>query len=188
MTEVYYNIPEQQRSEDPFLEDRYTSIIKTLTRSVSGGEDVLLTFDENVFLLNTISDTKISVGPGMFIKDDVLIDVKEEQVIDLTNSDNYIGEYGLDREGNYMIVLTYSYSRNIPIPISYVKILKDKKIYYNNTEEVVFLGVVNIIYQDGNYIINYVSEKDTEEKPMIKRMYPVFRPDKIDGGILTDES
>jgi len=188
MPEIYYNIPEQQRSEDPFLEDRYTSIINMLTRFVSGGEDVLLTFDEEEFSLNKISDTRVKIGTGLFIKDDVLIEVEREKILNFNDNENYIGESGLDREGNYLIVLTYNYSRDIPIPVAYVKIIKDKKLYYHNKNEVIFLGVANIVNDGGVYKINHVDVKDYEEKPIIKRMYPVFRPNKIDGGILEDES
>jgi len=189
-TNIYiYSFSEKnEKFVSPHYENRYTSIINRFLKFISGGKNVLAKFDEEPFDLNKVSETEVSVGTGYFIKDGILIHVYETQTLDFENTDNYIGDGGLDEEGNYLIVLKYDYSRGVPLERVHLKIIKDKDIYYLFKDSLLFLGVANIIDEYGEFIIDYVDLIDDEVDPPLERSYPKFRPKVIDGGILEDES
>ena len=157
-------IPEQLRSIDPYSAYRYSSVINRLTRVITGGNDIVLNPDVS-FPITRTGNSTIEVGPGLCIKDDVLIHVTEENYeIDLDNQYFYVDDISgnaMDQAGYYYLVLQYSYARTLPSPKAAYKIIKNTSVLYTPySEKYIFLGTVKVEYSSGlsRYIVS--SEND----------------------------
>ena len=190
--------PNQERSVDPYSNDRFSSVINRLSRTVTAGEDAILFPDESFnidrFGVDSTSDYKaVYIDHGLAIKDDLLIHITEDDYeLDFTDDDFYVDSSpGMDTTGWYYVVLHYNYSRSFPSPKSYYMIIKDTDTYYTGNEDAyIFLAAVHIVYSvslmryeisnaDGSVL--YYDPND----PTIKR--PVLNSNGlgcIDGGEL----
>lgn len=186
-------IPNQERSLDPYSENRYSSTINRFNRIVSGATDCIL-YDEQSFLITRNNDTSLSIGAGLCVKDDVLIHVKEDNYqIDMTDWDYYIdpstGGSAMDSTGYYYVVLNYVYTRSLPAPKACYRIIKDIDTYFTPYVNLyVFLGAVHVVSGGAGYILNsdptcvyYYDPAD----PLIVRQTPPSDVFHIDGGIIT---
>ena len=142
-------VPVQERSVDPYSENRFSSVINRFTRMVTNGENIIM-FPDKSFKLRWIDSTTISIGAGICIKDDVMIHIKEDYELDFTNNEFYVDSSGsLQEEGTYYIVLSYMYQRSLPSPQAYYKIIRDvDTIYRPYINRYIFLGAVTVEWND----------------------------------------
>jgi len=180
--------PVQERAVDPYSSNRYSSIINRLSRIVTSGSDVIL-YPFQSFQLTRLSDTEISVGPGMCIKDDVLIHIKETFALDFEDNAHYIDDdYAMDSAGYYYMVLQYYYARSLPAPRAWIKIIRDTAGLYradNKSDSYIFLGAAKIV-DDGGYKLEdpdclYYSDPDY---PSVIRSTQSGNWTYVDGGTL----
>lgn len=146
--------PVQERAVDPYSSNRYSSIINRLSRLVTSGSDVIL-YPFQSFQLTRLSDTEVSISPGMCIKDDVLIHIKESFTLDFEDNADYIDNTGdMSSTGYYYMVLQYYYARSLPAPKASIKIIRDIAGQYHTadySERYVFLGAAKIIFDTPIY-------------------------------------
>ena len=199
-------IPSQIRSVDPYADHRFSNTINRLNRIYSGGEDVILPFDGQTFNLEKQTSTgsvtiagvtyswnankAVKIGPGLCIKDDMLIHVKNSAYLDFQDPDNYVGSgsgyNSFDSTGKYFMLLHYEYSRSMPAPQAKYVIAKQRNEFLLNREKYIYLGTANISYT-SSYIISTVVEKDVDEtnsNAIIKRPNYRFVLPIVDGGDL----
>lgn len=201
--------PDQIRSLDPYSDHRFSNTINRFNRIFTGGEDTIMPFDNQEFTLtkktldgtDTIADViytwsankSVQVGPGIVIKDDTLIHVKNSAYLDFTDPDIYAGSgtgYNLfDSTGKYFILIDYQYTRSIPAPTAKYVVLKPSKrsTFLSNRALYVYLGTANVTGTSGNYVISTVSLTDTDElngNAEIKRPNYEFTLPIVDGGDL----
>ena len=185
--------PTQLRSVDPYSEQRFSSVINRITRMMTQGLDAILLPDTS--LIPSMSDWEtISIASGICIKDDAFIHITEPFTgLDASDPvyyvDNYMGGTGgMDSTGAYYIVLDYSYSRTLPAPVAYFKLIKDTVSYYEGYEgRYIFLGVANVIYNGG--MVRYeVESVDLEDagNGITRPELDIYNnmPETLDGGLL----
>ncbi|MFW6001804.1 MAG: hypothetical protein ACOCQD_00530 [archaeon] len=138
-------VPKQERAVDPFGERRFTSQINRLTRMVTGGKDVVV-YPDDSFILTKIDKRKFNVSTGVCIKDDVLIHFTEDLEINaFENTDFFLDDTpGVNDEGIYYIVVQYNYARSLPPPKSYIRIIRNKNLYSDNEDNLVFIGCFRV--------------------------------------------
>jgi hypothetical protein len=188
-------IPDQERSVDPYSSNRYSSVINRLTRCITGGYDVIL-HPLTSFQLTRISNYQITVSPGVCIKNDVTIHIyHEDYIVDFSDPYYYIdtieSSTPMDTTGYYYIVLQYQYSRSLPTPKDYYKIIKNINTYYTPyTDSYIFLGCAHVIATVGSYsldlnpnCIKYEDPENTDIKRPTQGMYNVSEF-ILDGGDL----
>ena len=143
------NAPQQQRTADPYSEQRYSSVINRFTRMVTGGKNVILQADQSFII--TIDDWKtITVKPGLFVKDDALIHMTDDYTIDFTDELMYVDAAGVMTISDYYyIVAEYTYSRSLPAPKSYYRIIRDENIFLNFQTSYLYLGNIFVKWNDG---------------------------------------
>jgi len=150
--------PEQSRTVDPFSEERFSSTLNRFTRIFTGGTDVLI-FDTSFLfgdeLLDTTSYSVVTFGPGLAIKDDVLIHVTDSKgFVDFEDNDYYLDEIpGMIEEGNYYMLLYYNYDRSYPPPNAYYRILRDTSIFETYQDNYLFLGAAQVKRYGGDFLI-----------------------------------
>ena len=149
--------PVQERAVDPYSGNRYSSIINRLSRIVTNGQDVIL-YPFQSFSLTRVNDTTVTVGPGVCVKDDVLIHIKESFTLDFDDNDYYIDEIGdMESEGYYYIVLQYFYARSLPAPKAWIRLIRDTSGLYdtgNYADRYIFLGAAHVIFDTVNYVLD----------------------------------
>jgi hypothetical protein len=151
--------------------------------------------------------TKLYIGPGFLIKDDCLVHVKEYIQIDLTDTDNYIGNdsqyWGLTRVGTndstsinsdekmYIVLAKYTYSRTSPAPQLTFVIANDRTAFLNNRNEYIYLGSFCVELLTGygfNYLgVSKIFDYDTDEvnsNARLERPYYSMFVTSVDGGVL----
>ncbi len=148
---------------------------------------------------------KIKMGPGYLIRQDTLIHVKGDSIIDLTDTANYIGvtspDFGMNREASkdsistdgkmYMILAKYVYSRSKPEPeLAYV-IAQNRQAYLQNMEDYIYLGSFEVAIGNGSpYLgITRIFDWDTNENEggaRIERPMYFHHVSEVDGGILDE--
>ena len=184
-------IPTQQRALDPYSEKRFSSSTNRLTRSITGGNNVIL-FPEESFDLAIVDYHTFTISPGICIKDDVLIHITEEYTVDLTDSDFFIDGTAMDSIGEYYIVLQYAYARSLPAPAAYFRIIKNIATYYTQFESsYIYLGSIQVIHT-SKYEISTIDKGmntidgdingSTETRPSGPKDWYI-----IDGGELEEE-
>jgi len=182
--------PVQERAVDPYSENRYSSVINRLSRIVTYGQDIIL-YPFQSFGLTRVDENIVRVGPGVCVKDDVLIHIKESFDLDFSYNDYYVDDSGdMDAVGYYYIVLQYFYARSLPAPKAWIKIIRDIDGLYKAgtySDNYIFLGTAHIIYDSVNYVLdtdpNCVSTTDPEDPSIIR---PTITNDMylVDGGVL----
>lgn len=199
-------IPSQVRSVDPYADHRFSNTINRLNRIYSGGEDVILPFDGQTFNLTKKTDTSsatiagvtytwnankaVQIGPGLCIKDDMLIHVKNSAYLNFQDPDNYVGSGSgydsFDSTGKYFMLLQYEYSRSIPAPQAKYVIAKQRNEFLLNRSKYIYLGTANISFT-SSYLITTLSETDVDENngnAIVKRPNYEFVLPLVDGGDL----
>lgn len=176
--------PTQERSVDPYSNRRFSSVLNRMSRIASTGEDVIL-FPNQSFTLTRTNWYEVKVTPGICIKDDVLIHITEDYYINFANSNYYVDESGaMVSEDDYYIVLQYLYSRSLPAPKAWYKVIRDiSSLYTGHEHQYIFLGAANIVWNAGEvqYEVNTVSYTDGS----ITRPITVGDWMRIDGGELS---
>lgn len=199
-------IPDQIRSVDPYADHRFSNTINRFNRIFTGGEDTILPFDEKEFNLiqqtgagtETISGTvytwaankAVKIGPGMCIKDDMLIHVLNSSYVNFADPTNYVGSgtgyNALDSTGKYFILLSYTYARSIPAPQATMVIAKQRNEFLNNRDRYIYLGTATIGYT-STFVITDLELTDTDElngNALIERPNYEFVVPFVDGGDL----
>ena len=199
-------IPDQIRSVDPYADHRFSNTINRFNRIFTGGEDTILPFDDLEFNLTkqTSSGTEtivgtvytwaankaIKVGPGMCIKDDMLIHIKNSSYVNFTDPTNYVGSgtgyNSFDSTGKYFILLSYTYARSIPAPQASIVIAKQRNEFLNNRDRYIYLGTATVGFT-STFVITDVDLTDTDETnsdALIERPNYEFVVPFVDGGDL----
>lgn len=201
--------PDQIRSLDPYSDHRFSNTINRFNRIFTGGEDTIMPFDNQEFTLTkqtsngteTIADVvytwyankAVKIGPGIVIKDDTLIHIKNSAYLDFTDPLIYAGSGSgfntFDSTGNYLILIDYQYTRSIPAPTAKYVVLKPSKrsVFLNDRAKYVYLGTATVTGSSGNYVISTLSLTDTDElnsNAEIKRPNYEFTIPAVDGGDL----
>ena len=118
------NTPSQIRAVDPFSSYNSDTVNK-LTRMKTFGQDVLATANGCNIIIDSTSDTQVILLPGAAYKDNVLIEVLSQHIVDFTDPDHYYSfGTGFDEAGYYYIVLSYTYQRQRPAPEAEILIVK----------------------------------------------------------------
>ena len=163
-------IPEQVRSLDPWNENRFTNNYNVRSRILSKGNDVIVGLDS--FKLTASTDPyTFTVGPGMFIKDDVLIHFKDDTIIHTNTEEGYLEKVsGWTEPPNSQapcqlhIVLEYKYARSVPPKQASLSLLKIRTGYEKldinkfNPVTMMWLGYAQI---NASGIITILSWKPT---------------------------
>ena len=134
-------IPNQSRVFDPFSPFG-SDTVNAHTRSITFEEDGLLNI--NSLQVSMDSTNNIIVSSGYIIKDDVLINITSDHIVDFTDPDHYyFNNSPYPGEGGYFyIVLDYSYDKS-NIQQAKIKILKDsERSLYSSLENLFLLKVV----------------------------------------------
>lgn len=140
-------VPKQQRSVDPYSDNRFSQIINRFTRIVSSGKNLIL-FPDDSFKMIRYDWGTVKITPGVFVKDDVLIHITEDFYLNLTDNESYIDGIGMDREGYYYLVIKYSYVRSLPAPQATYRIFKNRDKWEQYENNYVFLGCLNIVWNN----------------------------------------
>jgi len=135
-------IPTQNRVIDPFASYN-SNVVNQMCHVVTQNSDgLLITNSLQVTLDSTSPTTTVIVSPGFAIKDDVLINITSNHIVDFTDGDNYASGAPLPMTGGYYyIVLEYVYIKSRPAPQAHIKILKPTDSF---TSRYLLLKVVEI--------------------------------------------
>ena len=149
-------IPNQIRVSDAYSSYNSNSINK-ISRTLSHGENGILRPTD--LQVSQLTDSTLSISSGFAIKDDVLIQILENNVIDFTDYLHYYSPFSsLPQEGGYhYIVLDYTYSKSKPAPTAEFKILKPSE--RSLVSDFILLKVV---YIDNVSPHNIISILDTD--------------------------
>lgn len=192
--------PVQERSVDPYSDNRFSSVINKLSRTITNGTDVILFPEESFnttysYVDGTSSYHILYIDHGLCIKDDVLVHVTEDDyAVDFNDNNFYVDTVpGMDTTGWYYLVLYYNYSRKFPSPKAYYMIIKDPATYYvGNEDAYIFLNAVRVRY--NSTLTRYEIDPSTgsildydPNDPTIKREYGnnLFNFSCIDGGVIS---
>lgn len=180
--------PLQQRSIDPYSNRRFSSILNRLTRIVTNGQDMIL-FPNQSFTLTFVNYKTVIVGAGICVKDDVIIHTTESFTIDFSNNDYYVDTSGtMSQGGYYYIVLSYNYSRSLPAPAAYIKVIRNigtegllDGLYYGHESSYIFLGSATVAWvaAQGRYEVTAVNYNTPRLRPVATGSWIT-----IDGGEL----
>ena len=143
--------PSQVRTIDPFAEYN-SNVANRFTRIVTGGVNALHSVNSlRLSLVDATSVTSVVVSTGTVVKDDVLIQVTAEHIVEFTDRDNYINfSTGFDEVGHYYVVLEYTYVKSRPAPEVRIKILKPSQRTVPLAGSLLLLGVVNVKHSGGS--------------------------------------
>lgn len=174
--------PAQQRSMDPFSDHRFSSVINRLSRIISGGNPCILSPGVS-FTLDLQDYHTVTIGPGICIKDDVLIHITEDYTVDFSDSDYFL-DGSMDAAGDYYVVMAYAYTRSLPAPRAWLRIIKDVVGTYNPTNHI-FLGMAVVIWNAGlgRFEVDSITTADTVrgiERP-VQSLASNFI---VDGGVI----
>lgn len=132
--------PNQLRTTDPYSEDRYSSLINRFNRVWTRGNNVILE-PQNSFNVTLDDANTLTVDAGIFIKDDAMVHVDTSYVIDASSNDYYEdGTGAMTTLGYYILVVKYNYTRSLPSPVAYYKLIRDETIYTGALTDYIFLG------------------------------------------------
>jgi hypothetical protein len=167
------SVPAQQwRSVDPYAENRWSTVINRISRLITGGEDVIF-FPNTSFLFSRTSD------------------ITENHVLDFEETDNYLDSTGgMTAAGWYYIVLYYVYDRKYPAPNAYYRIIKDRDILEDYSDNFIYLGAINIEVDGEGFKIGTdpddIITTDPTENGTFERQFIGWDGFVVDGGVLPD--
>lgn len=173
--------PSQERSLDPFSESRYSDRVNRMTRMVTEGRDVVL-FPEQSFSFSKKDDNTLTIGQGVAIKDDVLIDIPEDYDLDLTETYYYNDSASALVDGIYLVVLEYIYDRSFPAPTAYFKVYTDRTNYDADSDDCIFLGTITIT---GGVLTTTFSECHSTPTEICRPVNQESGLAYLDGGVVT---
>jgi len=180
--------PTQQRAADPFSEYRYSSVINRFTRLITAGNNCIIQGADS-FVLTIIDWKTVTVGPGIFIKDDALVHITDNYNVDFDNQVFYLDPSDtMSDVGYYYIVAQYSYARTLPAPKAYYRIIREDTVFNTLSSEFVYIGNIYVRWDAGDVrheVDNalppyYVHPLDSN----IKRVFPTTTALVVDGGEL----
>lgn len=200
-------VPTQIRSVDPYADHRFSNTINRFNRIFTGGENTIMPYDNVEFNLTKMTNQGVAtpggagyptytwnankavkIGPGLCIKDDVLIHIRHDAYLNFEDTDNYVGTGSgynqFNATGKYFILLHYVYSRSIPAPQATYVIAKQRLEFLDNRDKYIYLGTANIIASSG-YSIDTVELTDIDENDndaLIERPNYKFVLPLVDGG------
>lgn len=163
--------PTQERTIDPFS-DRNSANVNKFSQILTRGKNVIL--NHNDFQLTKLSNTTFKVSTGSCIIDNVLINVTNDTVIDITNTSSFFSNGTTTATGKYYVCLKYNYSRSRPAPQAGFVILKPNEHGLVTVNKLLFIGVLNIIQSSGVYIIDTVETIDNSDLTNGQRQYLDF--------------
>lgn len=136
--------PTQIRTIDPF-EDYNSNVTNRLTRFVSRGNNCLHgPHDIDVAITDT---TSVIVSGGFCFKDDVLIQLSADNIVDLLDPNSYFfAGTQLEENGDYYICLKYTYSKIKPAPQAGIGILRPSETseFLNPSNLYLFLKIIRV--------------------------------------------
>ena len=142
-------IPQQLRSVDPWSENRFSDNYNIRSRMLTGGADSIVFLES--FTITQTDDTIITVGPGVAIKDDVLIHITETVTMNLAVNQGYSynneGEPPItDPDGDYVLhlCLNYHYARSIPAPQAKYVLIKYPNTHFSTINHL-WLGRITVV-------------------------------------------
>ncbi len=152
-------IPEQVRSVDPWSENRFSNNYNIRSRILTGGKNTVVFLDS--FKITKLSDTKIKIGPGVAIKDDVMVHIMEDVTINLIADEGYVlsgeGEPPIpapDVDIILHVCLNYHYFRSIPAPDARYVIIKYPTAHFKVADHL-WLGRIHVV---NNKIVEVTTE------------------------------
>jgi len=147
-------IPTQERVVDPFASYN-SNIVNQITEIVTQGDEGLLTPNSMQVTIDSIS--RVAVSTGYAMKDDVLINITAEHIVDFTDTSQYISDPLPFTGGYYYLVLNYQYLKQRPAPQASIVILQP-------TER-------GLITSGSTYLLLKVVELDTVGPHSILNIY-----------------
>jgi hypothetical protein len=143
--------PSQLRTVDPYASYN-SNVANKLTRMLTQNDNVLLSKNSLRLELDTTSTlTTVIVKTGTVFKDDVLIEVTADHVVDFEDPTHYINANGggggaLGETGYYYVCLEYTYVKSRPAPEVNIKILKpSQRSSFVTSTSLLMLGVVKVV-------------------------------------------
>ncbi|MCK5613728.1 hypothetical protein KAR91_68320, partial [Candidatus Pacearchaeota archaeon] len=169
-------VPTQLRSIDPFASYN-SNIASRLTRIVTDGKDcVLFPSPIDASLVNT---TTVRATTGKCVKDDILIEIQDIDVI-MTDPDFYADSGGgvWNETGYHYLVLDYQYTKVKPAPLASVKIImpSQRVSLFKATSNYLFLKCLNITDPGGGKEVTELLDFDPED-PTISRVVQGANPE-----------
>lgn len=141
--------PQQLRSVDPWAEGRFSDNYNLRSRVLTRGIDSIVYLDS--FAMAETGTTSFSIGPGIAIKDDVMIHIQEATTINLAAESGYVfgseGEPPLSDtlgEMDIHVCLSYKYNRSIPAPAARYTLIKFPELHFD-PEVHMWLGMIHTI-------------------------------------------
>lgn len=214
--------PAQSRSIDPAKDHRFSDTINRFTRIVTRGRNVILPDDLYNFDIERITTEpvnpedstcyKISIAPGIFVKNDCLVQIMENVELDFTNPYNYLVSVSTDSEfgteisttnpndvKKYAILINYNYDRSIPAKKASYVICKNRSIFLTNQNYFIYLGTAHVrrinsgMNEFGYYVmgdpfiekISYFDRNEFDGNKIVERPIYRFFVNNVDGGIET---
>jgi len=154
------NIPTQLRTIDPY--SSYNSnCVNALTRMVTRGTNCLHGTHSIDVVWDSISATEITILPGLAYKDDVIIQITEDFLVDMHDEDFYVSSNHFDEAGYYYILLNYTYLKSKPAPEASILILRpSEKNVFNSSH--LFLKCVKVIWNGSIFKIDSIYDWDPD--------------------------
>jgi len=164
--------PIQKRTVDPFASYN-SNTVNQLTEMITKGNNGLT--DYNAIQVSTDSTAPLTqsiVSVGTIYKDDVMITLTAEHVVDFEDPQHYVSfGTGFNEVGTYYIVLDYTYAKSRPAPQASVKILKPSQIPHPSLgTSLFFLKAVAVSFSGSIFQIDSYADYDAAI-PTNKRTY-----------------
>jgi len=115
----------QERAVNPFRSNE-SNAVNRLTRILTLGKDVVIKENNSTPSVVVIDTSNLNIKQSHYIKDDVYIHMKSDYIIDFRDANSFevVTDGTMDMAGTYKVVLNYTYSESIPVPVATYKILK----------------------------------------------------------------
>jgi hypothetical protein len=157
--------PTQERVVDPFA-SYGSNVVNRLTQIVTHDSEGMLTVPSlQVEQDSTSPNNSVVVLPGYVIKDDVLIRITEEHLVDFTDDDNWYSPINwMTFTGGYCyLVLQYQYLKQRPAPEAKILILQpDERSELDTNTTLLLLKVVRL---DSSSPFDILSLYDYDPNP-----------------------
>jgi len=167
--------PQQERAIDPY--SSYNSnIVNRLTRLITRGKNCLHgTHAIDVYQDTTNPLDHVIVSKGQAFKDDVIIEITDDHVVDMTHQDYYVNHLNPWNEaGYYYVCLEYTYAKAKPAPVAKIRILKPSQASFYDPDSSAFLllKIVQVGFNatSGRFEIERLFDVHPDF-PDIKRIY-----------------
>lgn len=184
MANTYFT---QQRAVDPFASYN-SNVVNRLTRMATDVYDCILRPPDLEVSIDTTS--QITIQSGICFKDDVLIEITADKIVDVTDIDYYTGSgnWG-DSTGIYYICLHYEYVKGKPPPTSSVIILAPHQRSAIDSGRYLFLKAM-VVDQSvfGEYYISSLLDADPNHATTRRRRYSWLYEAMVDADTALQET